>query len=186
MADGQHEVTQLLQAAGAGDSRAARSLLPLVYEELRKLARARMANEPADHTLQATALVHEAWLRLVGDAPVEWRDRGHFFAAASEAMRRVLVDHARRAGAEKRGGAAARVTLGTADEPIELPAQRALEVEDALAALERSDARAAAVARLRLLCGLTVDETAQALAISARTVHREWEWAKARLMQIVR
>jgi RNA polymerase sigma factor (TIGR02999 family) len=181
MGDARDDVTRLLRGGEA--TRA--ELLERIYAELRAIAAQRMRREQGDHTLQATALVHEAWLRLHGDAPAQWRDRGHFLAAASEAMRRVLVDHARRDGAEKRGGGQARVTLGAVDAEVELPADRAVEVEDALCALARDDARAAAVARLRLFAGLTVEETAAALETSVRTVHREWEWAKARLAQLI-
>jgi len=176
-----NDVTRMLRAGKAeGDA-----LLERIYDELRRLAEARMQKERGNHTLQATALVHEAWVRLIGDTPVEWRDRGHFYAAASEAMRRILIDHARRVRAQKRGGAAARVTLGAVDAALELSPERALALDEALTQLAAEDERAAAVARLRFLTGLSVEETALALDTSVRTVHREWTYARARLAELL-
>ena len=174
-------LTLLLRSGESGRA----ELLERIYDELRKIARARMGRERSDHTLQATALVHEAWLRLAGDSRIAWRDRGHFFAAASEAMRRILVDHARRVGSKKRGSRADRVTLGAADVAVELSCARAVELDDALQKLAVEDETAAAVARMRFLAGLSVEETAAVLDTSVRTVHREWAFARARLSQIL-
>lgn len=174
------ELTQLL-AAGADANR----LLPLVYDELRGLARARMARERDDHTLQATALVHEAWERLARDTRMDWQGRRHFFGAAAEAMRRILVDHARRSGAAKRGGDLERVTLGGVDAPHDFANEQLLALTEALDQLETEDPRAAEVTRLRFLAGLSVEETAATLEISERTVAREWAFARARLFELL-
>lgn len=181
MSERPEEITQLLRAGPEGRD----ALLGRIYDELQRLAEARMRDERGHHTLQSTALVHEAWLRLSGDDRMSWRDRGHFYAAASEAMRRVLIDHARRARASKRGGGAGRVTLGAADAAQELDLDQVLALEEALETLAREDERAAAVARLRFLSGLSVEETAQALDTSVRTVHREWTFARARLAELL-
>ena len=161
------------------------AILPHVYEELRSIARQRMARERSDHTLQATALVHEAYGRLLGSEERGWDDRGHFFAAAAQAMQRVLVDHARRVSSEKRGGDRMRVTLGAPESPVELEADRVLALDEALEALAKEDEKAAQVTRLRFLVGLTVEETARALDISERSVAREWSFARARLMNLL-
>ena len=175
------EVTRILHAGGAQNE----ALLPLVYGELRAIAEKRMASERAGHTLQATALVHEAYLRLVGDDEMSWRDRGHFYSAAAEAMRRVLIDHARKVASLKRGGDKQRVTLGAPEISAELSQAQVLALADALETLEADDPRAAAVARLRFLSGLSVEETAAALGISERSVHREWTYARARLFDLL-
>ena len=175
------DVTHLLRAGKAGGD----ALLKRIYNELHRLAEARMRDERGGHTLQATGLVHEAWLRLVGDTRMEWKDRGHFYSAACEAMRRVLIDHARKAQARKRGGDAQRVTLGAADAPVEMTVDRILALDDALAQLAEEDERSAAVARLRFLSGLSVEETALSLGTSVRTVHREWTYARARLAELL-
>ncbi len=156
-----------------------------VYEELRELARAQLRRERASHTLQATALVHEAWMRLSGADPARFDGSRHFFGAAAEAMRRVLVDHARARGSDKRGGGRQRVTLGAIDEPVELADEQLLALDEALARLAHEDPRAAEVARLRFLCGLSAPETASALGISERSVHREWTYARARLFELM-
>lgn len=175
------EVTRILRAGdGAGTA-----LLPLVYDELRAIAQGRMAGERAGHTLQATALVHEAFLRLVGSEAIDWEGRRHFYAAAAEAMRRVLIDHARRAKSLKRGGDQQRVTMGAAESSVEMDAEQVLALYDAMEVLEKEDERAAAVARLRFLIGLSVEETAGALGISERSVHREWNFARARLFELL-
>jgi RNA polymerase sigma factor (TIGR02999 family) len=145
-----------------------------------------MRGERADHTLQATALVHEAWLRLADHQNADWRDRAHFFAAAAEAMRRILIDNARRAGAEKRGGGRERVTLGALESEVEAEPVEAAELAEALVRLEQHDPRAAEVTRLRFFAGLSVEDTARALGITPRTVHREWTYARARLFEWVR
>jgi RNA polymerase sigma factor (TIGR02999 family) len=173
-------VTRLLDAAAAGDPTAAAELLPLVYDELRKLAAQRLAQERPGQTLQATALVHEAYLRLV-DEPNgrRWDSRGHFFAAAAEAMRRILVDAARRRGAEKRGGRRERIDLpdlagATADEPVDL-----LALDEALAKLEALHPEKAQVVKLRFFAGCTLEETAEMLGISRATAQRHWTIARA-------
>ncbi len=160
-------------------------LLPVVYDELRALAQRRMGGERSEHTLQATALVHEAWLRLAGDDEMEWSSRKHFFGAAARAMQRVLVDHARRAKADKRGGGAARVTISVMEFAGEGDPERLIALNDATERLEREDARAAEVARLRLYAGLEVADVAKALSVSERTVAREWAYARARLAEML-
>lgn len=178
-------LTQLLRRAAGGEAGAAEEVLPIVYGELRRIARARMAGERADHTLQATALVHETWLKLVGMGDGQWADRATFYQAAATAMRRILVDHARRRGRQKRGGGAERepITLGglPARQPDLADAATFLQLDEAIARLEAEDPRAGAIVRLRFFAGLDVDETAAALRLSRRTVLREWAFAKARL-----
>jgi len=178
------ELTRLLAEVGERED-AWPQLLELVHDELRALARARMANERPGHTLQGTALVHEAWLRLAEGGAPSFSSRRHFFAAAARAMQRVLTDHARRVLAEKRGGGAERLTLTGADLAAGDDPTRALELSDALEKLEREDPRAAEVARLRLYAGLELAETAAALEVSERTTAREWAFARARLVQIL-
>ena len=174
------DITQILSAAAAGDPHAAAELLPLVYDELRKLAAARLADEKAGQTLQPTALVHEAYLRLVGpaDAP-RWDGRGHFFAAAAEAMRRILIDRARDRKRLKRGGGRARQDLDL--EAIlhdEAPPDDLIDLDAALARLAGTDAQAAALVKLRLFAGLTVEDAAAALGVSRRTAERDWTFAR--------
>lgn len=187
-ADGEHrsgrraEVTRLLRGGDASRE----ALYELLYSELREIADQRMAGERVGHTLQATALVHEAWMRLAEHQNADWRDRGHFLAAASEAMRRILIDHARRAGAAKRGGDRDRVTLGSLGAELEVDAEEAVLLAEALVRLGRSDPAAAEVTRLRFFAGLSVEDTARALGITVRTVHREWVYARARLFEWVR
>src|SRR5262245_34693926 len=154
----QHHVTRLMTAAGRGDSGAARELLPLVYDELRKLAKARLARERANVTLQPTALVHEAYLRLVGGADVAWDGRGHFFAAAARAMRQILVDRARHRGRIKRGGGQKRIELDDAALAVEPPSTDMLALNDALDRLEKSDARKSEVVMLRYFAGLSIED----------------------------
>jgi RNA polymerase sigma factor (TIGR02999 family) len=179
-------LTELLRQAAGGEAAAADAALPLVYRELRRLAQARMAGERRNHTLQATALVHETWLKLVGVAGSAWPDRGAFYQAAAEAMRRILIDHARRRTRQKRGGGIAQAPMTVGG----LPAPRSPQVDDPatflvleeqIQKLERDDPRAGAVVRLRFFAGLDVDETADALGLSRRTVLREWAFARARL-----
>jgi RNA polymerase sigma factor (TIGR02999 family) len=171
------DLTRLLGAAAAGDRGAASALLPLVYDELRKLAAARMAAEAPGHTLSATALVHEAYLRLVGDQ--EFDGRGHFFAAAAEAMRRVLVNHARDRDRLKRGGDQVRVELlDRADRFAEDPGL-VLSVDELLTRLAAEDAIAARVAELHLFGGLSVNEASHALGVSRATAFRNWKYARA-------
>lgn len=178
------ELTRLLAQVGERED-AWRAILELVHGELRSLAAAHLARERAGHTLQATALVHEAWLRLAGDESPSFETRRHFFAAAARAMQRVLTDHARRALADKRGGGRARTTLAGVDLAASDDAERTLELADALESFEREDPRAAEVARLRLYAGLEVAEVARALSVSERTVAREWAFARARLTQLL-
>jgi RNA polymerase sigma factor (TIGR02999 family) len=173
-------VTRLLDATGAGDLKAAADLLPLVYDELRMLAAARMAAEPAAHTLDATALVHEAYLRLVDPADAaRWENRGHFFAAAAEAMRRILVETARRKGRVKRGGERRRVALDPAHAAADTSDDDLLAVDEALARLEAESPEAAAVVKLRYFAGLTAEQAAAALGVSKKTTDRQWAYARA-------
>jgi RNA polymerase sigma factor (TIGR02999 family) len=168
-------VTRLLDAAAAGDRQAAADLLPLVYDELRKLAAVRMAAEAPGHTLDATALVHEAYLRLVGDQ--QFDGRGHFFAAAAEAMRRFLVNHARDRGRRKRGGGLNRVELG--DLPAPTPDERLLALDDALTRLAAEDPDVAHVVELRHFGGLGHEQIAKLLGISVYEARQKWTYARA-------
>jgi RNA polymerase sigma factor (TIGR02999 family) len=174
-----NEVTRVLSAVERGDPSAAGQLLPLVYDELRRLAARRLAQEKPGHTLQATALVHEAYLRLVGNSPAYWNGRAHFFAAAAEAMRRILVESARRRASLKRGGARARQPLDDLDIPLQRPPEELLAVHDALDRLAETDPRAAELVKLRYFAGFTLDEAAEALGISARTADNVWAYARA-------
>jgi RNA polymerase sigma factor (TIGR02999 family) len=173
------DVTRVLAAVGKGDRQASDKLLPLVYDELRKLAAQRMAHEPPGQTLQPTALVHEAYLRLVGDGPVEWNSRGHFFAAAARAMRRILVERARERGQVKRGGGRARAPLSIADVACDDHALDVLALDDALGRMEVEHERMSQVVMLRLFAGVSVEDTAGALEISPTTVKRHWACARA-------
>ena len=171
------EVTRLLDAATAGDPRAAEELLPLVYEELRKLAAARLAEEKPGQTLQATALVHEAYLRLVGnDQP--WNGRGHFFAAAAEAMRRILVENARKKGRIRHGGRRERVDLDAACPVSAAPGDDVLAVDEALTRFAELDPIRAELVKLRFFAGLSMPEAAVALGISLATAERYWSFAR--------
>ncbi len=174
------DVTLLLDAAAAGDRKAAADLLPLVYDELRKLAAARMAAESPDQTLQPTALVHEAYLRLIGPADgARWENRGHFFAAAAEAMRRVLVDTARRKRTEKHGGHRHRVELTDLPADPEVEDEKLLALDAALTRLAVEDPAAARVVELRHFAGLSIEEAATALGLSRATAYRHWTYARA-------
>jgi RNA polymerase sigma factor (TIGR02999 family) len=174
------DVTHILSAIEAGDPKAAEQLLPLVYGELRKLAAERMARERPDQTLQATALVHEAYLRLVDvDRAQQWNGRGHFFAAAAEAMRRILIESARRKSADKHGGAHQRVELSEVDIPASADSDRWLMLDDALTRLAQEDAEVAEVAKLRLFAGLSADDAASSMGISRATAFRHWTYARA-------
>ncbi len=181
------DVTQLLGAAAAGDRRAAADLLPLVYEELRKLAAARMANESPDHTLQPTALVHVAYLRLVGGGDDgRWEGHGHFFAAAAEAMRRILIESARRKHGPQRGGDFTRHELDSDQPAPPGPSPRLLALDEALDRLAAIEPRAAEVVKLRYFAGLTVAEAAAVLGVSPRTADNDWAYARAWLVAAVR
>ncbi len=177
------EVTRILSVVKK-DSGALNDLAPLVYDELRAIARQRLSRERSGHTLQATALVNEAWMRLVDDKNLDWPTRRHFFAAASEAMRRVLVDHARKVKAERRGGGKARLSFTVAElVPVGDDPDRVLLLDEALTGLEKDDPRAAEVARLRLFAGLSPEECAEALDVSVRSAGRDWTYARTRLME---
>jgi len=174
------DVTQLLGAAAAGDPEAAAELLPLVYDELRKLAAVRMAEEKPGQTLQATALVHEAYVRLVGgESNAQWNSRGHFFAAAAEAMRRILIDNARRKRTSRHGGGRCRVELDEVTAESEDPACRLLDLDEVLSRLQVADPLAARLVELRYFAGLTMAEAADALGITVRTAERNWTFARA-------
>ncbi len=174
----QSEVTVLLDELNAGSETAPDKLLPLVYDDLRWLARAYFANEKQEHTLQATALVHEAYIRLVNWENVNWQNRAHFFAVAAEVMRKILIDHARKKNTQKRSGGQ-RILL---DEAISLANEAELDLiklDEALQALEKLDRRQAKIVELRFFGGLSIEETAYVLKISETTVKREWTFAKA-------
>lgn len=174
-----NEVTQLLVLAGGGDRRAADALLPLVYEQLRAIAQQRMAAERPGNTLQATALVHEAYLRLVGDCQIAWAGRAHFFATAAEAIRRILIEHARERARLKRGGGRRRVPLNVVDLAVEADPQEILSVDEAIRRLEVQDAQLGRIVRLRFFAGLSERETAEVLGVSDRSVRRTWVLARA-------
>jgi len=180
------DVTRVIEAIQRGDPKAAEELLPLVYEELRKLAASRMSNEAAGQTLQPTALVHEAWLRLVGDGDQKWDNKGHFFAAAAEAMRRILIENARRKHALKRGVHLERVNLEDVEAAILTDGETLLLVNEALAKLEQEDPEAAQLVKLRFFAGMTNEEAGQALGVSARTAKRYWTFARAWLFRELR
>jgi RNA polymerase sigma factor (TIGR02999 family) len=174
------DVTQILMAIDNGDPRAAEQLLPLVYDELRKLAAARMANEAPGHTLSATALVHESYLRLVGDEDVaKWDNRRHFFAAAAEAMRRILVNHARDRNRLKRGGGRVRLELLDQAHSLAEDPDLILSLDELLIRLGENDATAARIAHLHLFGGLPVEEAGAALGISRAEAYRDWKFARA-------
>ncbi len=174
-----HDVTQLLVAWRAGDDQAFEALVPLIYRELHRLARRYMQMERHNHTLQTTALVHEAYMQLVKQRDAEWQGRSHFFAASAQAMRHILVDMARSRGRQRRGGDAARISL---DEALVFTPERADELvalDDALTALAKLDERKSRIVEMRYFAGLTIEEAAEVLKISHATVEREWQRAKA-------
>jgi RNA polymerase sigma factor (TIGR02999 family) len=172
------DVTRILSAIEHGDPRAAGQLLPLVYDELRKLASLKLAREKPGQTLQATALVHDTYLRLVGTEDPGWEGRGHFFAAAAEAMRRILVENARRKQSAKAGGGRERLDLADADLAIAGPRLDLLALDEALAALEAKDKRKAELVKLRYFAGLTVEQAARSLGISTSTADNDWAYAR--------
>ncbi|MHC5110961.1 MAG: sigma-70 family RNA polymerase sigma factor [Planctomycetota bacterium] len=176
-------VTRLLEQVQNEDPKHAHELLPLVYDELRALARAHMAREGAGNTIQATVLVHEAFIRLVGDLDPGWNGRGHFFGAAAVAMRRILVETARRKGRQKRGGDWKRIDLDDACAAIEPPREDVLAVERAVRQLEAKDPRKGQIVNLRYFAGFTAKETGQAMNISLGTIEREWRFIKAWLRE---
>jgi RNA polymerase sigma factor (TIGR02999 family) len=178
------DVTRILQRIESGEGRAAEELLPLVYDELRRQAARFLQDERAEHTLQPTALVHEAYLRLVDTAQEQpWNHRGHFFAAAAESMRRILVDHARAKLALKRGGEAKRERIELSE--IAVPQRRddLLALDEALAKLEQRDARKASLVKLRYFAGLTMDQAAAALGIAVATAERDWAYSRVWLLR---
>ena len=179
------DVTRILDQIASGNSQAAEDLLPLVYEELRRLAAAKMARENPGHTLQPTALVHEAWLRLTGDENRKWNDRTHFFAAAAESMRRILVDNARRKLAQRHGGGQVRVelrdiTAATAND------DQIVAVDEALEKFAAQDTQKAELVKLRYFVGMTIEEAAESLGISEATAKRHWAYARAWLFEEIR
>ena len=179
-----NEVTCILSAIERGEPEAAEQLMPLVYDELRLLAARRLAHEPPGQTLQATALVHEAYTRLVGGGAAvyrepRWDSRGHFFAAAAEAMRRILIDRAREKRAAKRGGGRKKLDLDAVDVATRATPDQLLAIDDALAKLARTDAAAARLVELRYFGGLTVEEAGQTLGMSTATAYRHWTYARA-------
>ena len=173
------DVKRILDRAQADDPKAAEVLLPLVYEELRKLAAVRMAQEAPGQTLQPTALVHEAWLRLVGDGPQRWNSRGHFFGAAAQAMRRILIDRARERQARRHGGSLARVNVDAVEVAAPQSDQRLLAVNEALERFEAVDPAAAELVKLRCFIGLSMPEAAEALNLPLRSAERSWAYARA-------
>ncbi len=176
---GDGEVTRLLHRLQTGDQEALDRLYPLVYDELRRVARQALVRERASHTLQATELVHEAYFKLVGATGIAWQDRSHFLAVAARAVRQLLVDHARRRQAEKRGGGAEHVTLGDADSPLPVPDDELLALDEALARLEQVEPRLRAVVEYRYFAGLTEREIAEVLGVTERTIQRDWVKARA-------
>ena len=172
------DITTQLQAWGAGEPSARERLFPLVYEELRRIAHRQLRHERSGHTLDTTALVHEAYLRLASPVSQNWQDRAHFFAVAANAMRRILVDYARRYCTEKRGGAARQVSLTDTMLVAEARADTLLAVDEALIELARIDPRLSRVVECRFFAGLTEEETAEILGVTARTVRRDWTKAK--------
>jgi RNA polymerase sigma factor (TIGR02999 family) len=175
------DVTRILSAIEQGDAHAAEQLLPLIYEELRKLAAQKMAHEQPGQTLQATALVHEAYLKLVGaeQSPQCWESRGHFFAAAAEAMRRILIDQARSKQSEKHGGGWQRLELLDAELALDSSSDDLVAVDEGLSRLAAVDPEAARLVELRFFAGLTLDEAAQSLRMSVRSAYRTWAYARA-------
>lgn len=181
------DVTQILSQIEQGDKLASERLLPLLYDALRRLAAAKLANEKPGQTIQATALVHDAYVRLVGgDQPAEWNSRGHFYAAAAEAMRRILIENARRKASMKRGGEFDRITLDAADEEhadVNRRNEKLLALDEALAAFEAKDPQKAELVKLRFFAGLTNRDAAASLDISTNTADRYWSYARAWLQR---
>lgn len=180
------QVTHILEAIQRGEAKAADQLLPLVYEELRRLGAAKMASEAPGQTLQPTALVHEAWLRLTNDDQRKWNDRTHFFAAAAEAMRRILVDNARRKRTERRGGDRQRVEMSDIGSASEESEDNLLAVDDALEKLSVLDPEKAQLVKLRYFVGMTLEQAGAALGISERTARRYWTFARAWLHEEIK
>jgi RNA polymerase sigma factor (TIGR02999 family) len=178
-----NDITRVLQDMGQSVPAASEELLPLVYEELRRLAAIRMAQESAGQTLQPTALVHEVWLQLSGSGGRQWQNRAHFFGAAADAMRRILIDKARRKTRLKHGGGQSRLNVDEFDLAQTSPDDNVLLINDAVQALEQEDPQQARVVVLKFFAGLTNEEVAESLAVSERTARRQWECAKAWIFQ---
>ena len=179
-------VSQILHAAGEGEPVDMGALLPLVHDRLRAIARRQMDGERPGHTLQPTALVHDAYLRLVGDKPLPWSTKAHFYSAAAEAMRRILIDHARSRGCDKRGGGWKGMPLDLLDLAVRDNVEEIVSVDDAVSRLEEKDSRMGTIVRLHFYAGLSRCEIAQALGISSRTVQREWALARTWLQRCLR
>ncbi len=179
------DVTRILNAIERGDAKATDELLPLVYEELRILAAQKLSHEPPGQTLQATALVHEAYIRLVGDESQSWDSRGHFFAAAAEAMRRILVEYTRRKRSLKQGGAKHRVEIDEADLAVDDPSVDLIALDEALTRLAEKDAQLAELVKLRYFAGLGLEQVAQIQGITRRTATSHWAYARAWLHRIM-
>jgi len=177
------DVTRIINAVEQGDPKAAEELLPLVYDELRRLAAQKMANEAAGQTLQPTALVHEAWLRLIGKDNIQWNGRAHFFGAAAEAMRRILIENARRKDAARHGGGQARIDVHEIEMASPEKDQELLAVHDALEKLAAHDKQMAQLVKLRYFVGLTTEEAAEILGVSVRTADRWWSYSRVWLYQ---
>jgi RNA polymerase sigma factor (TIGR02999 family) len=182
MSDPAEQTTRILEAVEAGDEAAAEKLLPLVYNELRRLAAARLSQEAPGQTLQPTALVHEAWLRLAGSSNQHWKGRGHFFGAAAEAMRRILIDRARKRQRGRHGHGLVRIDLSQLDIAETADDDLLLRVNEALAKLEREAPERARLVKLRYFTGLSISEAAEALGIATATANRHWAFARAWLL----
>jgi len=180
---GMSDVTRILDAMQQGDPQAGNQLLPLVYDELRRLAAAKMARESAGHTLQPTALVHEAWLRLVGNESQQWNGRAHFFGAAAEAMRRILIENARRKQAARHGGGQARLDINEIEIAATAKDDELLSVSEALEKLAARDKQKAELVKLRYFAGLTTEEAAEVLGVSVPTADRWWNFSRAWLFE---
>jgi len=180
------DITLMLESISAGDNHASEQLLPVVYDELRRLAAARMSQEAAGHTLQPTALVHEAWLRLVGGQKQSWENRAHFFGAAAEAMRRILIERARRKSRLKRGSGQALLDIADLDVIAAMPDDKVLLVDEAVEQLKLEDPEKAKIVLLKFFAGLTNEQAAEILNVNERTVRRQWEFAKAWLFERIR
>ena len=180
------QVTLILQAIERGEKHSSEELIPLVYDELRRLAAIRLAAEPAGQTLQPTALVHEAWLRLIRGQEQTWENRAHFFGAAAEAMRRIMIERARRKSRIKHGGGQDRVDIEKIDIAGALPDEKVLLVNEALERLEKEDPETAQIVKLRFFAGLNNDEIANVTGINGRAVHRQWDFAKVWLIKCMR
>lgn len=186
MDENNHELTRILSGAGGSHGQSPEELLPLVYEELRRLAAARMSKESSGQTLQATALVHEAWMRLTGGSRKKWENRAHFFAAASEAMRRILIENARKKSRLKRGGHLERTEMGELDLAAAPSDEMILLVDEALQRFKLEDPEKEKIVVMKFFGGLTNDEVAETLGVTERTVERQWAYAKAWLFRDIR